>query len=347
MKKICAILLMIILFTRPSISDEFKNVIFGIPFYTPETSLGLVLNDIVYFKKQEQKYYSTVNTFLVYTAKQQIVVGLSPKIYFDGDNYLLESTLIYSNFKRKFYGIGNKTTEDTEEDYIKRSHGIDVGFSKKIFENIRLGIQYDFSDTTMQDLDENGQLRFYDNDGILSGIGTKITFDTRNNNIYPTTGCKLDLVYLLYNTDIGSKFDYSIIDIDFRNYIEVYKKRLLFSYQIYAGFINGQAPVQSLCSVGGPHFLRGFYSGRYIDNIVMAIQPEVKFKITNVIYMALFTGVGNVYNDLESIDIKKLKMASGVGIRIKMKNSPRMNFRIDYAVSNESKEIYFTMLEAF
>jgi hypothetical protein len=63
--------------------------------------------------------------------------------------------------------------------------------------------------------------------------------------------------------------------------------------------------------------------------------------------MALFSGIGNVYSNLESVDIEKLKMASGIGIRIKMKNSPRMNFRIDYAISNESKEIYFTMLEAF
>jgi len=328
-------------------ADEVKNIIFPVPFYTPETSAGIVLNDILLFKKNKQSSYSHINTFIMYTAKQQVVAGIMPSLYFDGDVYLFESKLIYSNFKRKFYGIGNGTVESSEEEYIKRSHGAAVCLSKKIIENVRFGFQYDFSDTTMQDLDKNGQLQFYDNDGILSGAGFKLSFDKRNDNMYPVKGYKLDLGYLLYNHNIGSKFDCSLIDVDFRNYIELNSGKILFSYQLYAGFINGNAPVQSLLSLGGQKFLRGFYSGRYIDKVAAAVQPEFKFRMTDSLDFVVFTGIGNVYRNLESVYISKLKIASGAGIRIKMKSNPRMNFRIDYALSNESKEFYFTLLEAF
>ena len=52
-------------------------------------------------------------------------------------------------------------------------------------------------------------------------------------------------------------------------------------------------------------------------------------------------------NTLEDIDLAKLKTASGCGIRIKVRNSPRTNFRLDYAQSNESNGFYFTLMEAF
>ncbi len=346
-RKISVSAVIFFFFVSSSHSADVKNIIFAVPFYTPETSAGLVLNDIIIFKEKEQKYNSNINTFFMYTAKKQTVAGIMPKLYFDAGNYLFESRLIYSNFKRKFYGIGNNSSEESEEDYVKRSHGIYLGLSKKIFKDISFGLQYDFSDTTMQDLDGNGQLRFYNNDGLLSGVGATLSFDTRDSNIYPEAGCLLDFSYLLYNKNIGSDFNYSSVNVDFRNYIGLYGHEILFSYQIFAGFINGNAPVQSLCAVGGQNFLRGFYSGRYIDNIVAAVQPEIKFKISKKIDIAVFTGIGNVYKNLESIYLDKLKIASGAGIRIRTKDSPRINFRIDYALSNESKEIYFTLMEAF
>ena len=151
----------------------------------------------------------------------------------------------------------------------------------------------------------------------------------------------------MYNNRFGSKYNYSKTDFDFRNYFYVYKKKLLFSYQFFGEFINGSAPIQVMPALGGSNLLRGFYSDRYKDNILLAFQPELKIKITNVVWLALFSGIGNVYYDIEDIDLGKIKTASGMGLRIKIKDNPRMNFRIDYAASNESNGVYFTLMEAF
>ena len=209
------------------------------------------------------------------------------------------------------------------------------------------GVQYDLSDMTIQDTDDDGQLQYCKTNGVISGFGFKAKFDTRDSNIYPTKGVFIRADYLLYNNRFGSKYNYSKTEFDFRNYFYIYNKKLLFSYQFYSEFINGNAPIQVLPALGGSNLLRGFFANRFVDNILLTFQPELKIKITNSIWLALFTGVGNVYDSLEDVDLKEIKTATGFGVRIKIKDNPRMNFRIDFAYSNESQGTYFTLMEAF
>lgn len=347
MNKIPVILFLIIFFISNNLFASSTNTFFLVPFYTSDTSIGIAFTDILHFKKEENKFYSSLNMFALYTAKHQFVLGAVPSVYFDGDNYLLEGRISYSNFLKRFYGIGNNSCKDDEEEYINRNHGFSIAFSRKIVKYLMAGVQYDLSDMTIHDTDDDGILQYIKTDGVISGAGFKLKFDTRNSNIYPTKGVLFKADYLLYNNQFGSKYNYSKTKIDFRNYFYVYKSKVLFSYQIYGEFNNGKVPVQQLASLGGQNLLRGYISGRYIDNILLAVQPEIKFKITNSLQLALFTGVGNVYENLENINLRKIQLASGAGLRIKVKNNPRINFRIDIAVSNQSKGTYFTIMEAF
>ena len=347
MKKFLIVISFILFLSASQVYSQSKNIFFLFPFYMPDTSLGFVFTDILHFKKEEQKHFSSLNLFALYTLKNQFSIGAMPSIYFDNQNYLLEGKLIYTNFLRKFYGVGNNSLKDDEEKFINRAHGFGVSFSRKIIEKLMLGVQYDLSDMTIQDTDDDGQLQYLKTNGVISGFGFKASFDTRDSNIYPTKGVLVKADYILYNNRFGSKYNYSRTKFDFRNYFYIYNKKLLFSYQIYSEFINGNAPIQILPSIGGANLIRGFYANRFIDNILLTLQPELKIKITNSIWLALFTGIGNVYDDLEDIDLKEIKTATGLGVRIKIKDNPRINFRIDVAFSNESQGTYFTLMEAF
>ena len=347
MKKIFITISLILILSVSQVYSQSKNIFFLFPFYMPETSLGLVFTDILHFKKDEQKHYSSLNLFALYTLKNQFSIGAAPSIYFDNQNYLLEGKLIYTNFLRKFYGVGNNTVKDNEEEFVNRAHGFGIGFSRKIVEKLMFGVQYDLSDMTIQDTDDDGILQYCKTNGVISGFGFKANFDTRDSNIYPTKGVLIKADYILYNNRFGSKYNYSKTRFDFRNYFYIYEKKLLFSYQLYSEFVNGYCPIQTLPSIGGANLLRGFYANRFVDNILLTLQPELKIKITNSIWLALFTGVGNVYNRLEDIDLTKIKTATGLGVRMKIKDNPRMNFRIDVAFSNESQGTYFTLMEAF
>lgn len=347
MKKFFLSISLILFLSVSQVYSQSKNIFFLFPFYAPETSLGLVFTDILHFKSDNQKHFSALNLFAMYTLKNQCTFGVAPAIYFDNQNYLLEGKLIYTNFLRKFYGVGNDTSKDDEEEFVNRAHGFGVGFSRKIIEDLMFGVQYDLSDMTIQDTDDDGQLQYCKTNGVISGFGFKAKFDTRDSNIYPTKGVFIRADYLLYNNRFGSKYNYSKTEFDFRNYFYIYNKKLLFSYQFYSEFINGNAPIQVLPALGGSNLLRGFFANRFVDNILLTFQPELKIKITNSIWLALFTGVGNVYDSLEDVDLKEIKTATGFGVRIKIKDNPRMNFRIDFAYSNESQGTYFTLMEAF
>lgn len=344
-KKILIALLFI--FCMQECFAQKANTFFLFPFYMPETSLGIVLTDIMHFKKHEDKFFSSLSLFAMYTLKHQYTLGAVPSVYFDNNNYLLEGRIIFTNFLKKFYGIGNNTSKDDEEEFINRSYGFNVGFSRKIFQNFMLGIQYDLSDNTIQDTDDDGILQYIKTNGVFSGAGFKAKFDTRDSNIYPTKGVLIKSEYLIYNSKLGSKYNFSLTNFDFRNYFYIKPKKILFSYQLFSQFTNGDVPIQKLPGLGGQNILRGFYSNRYADKILLVLQPEIKIKITNVVWLVLFSGIGNVYNSLEDIDLGKIKTASGAGIRIKIRNSPRTNFRLDFAKSNESSGFYFTLMEAF
>ncbi len=346
MRKFITIILFLIL-SCGSLFAKTSNIFFFFPFYSPDTSAGITGVDILNFKEDKHKFFSSLNMFAMYTFKNQCVIGAVPAIFFDNQNYLLEGKFIYSNFSKKFYGIGNKTSVDDEEKFNDRAHGFGVAISRKVLKKVMLGIQYDFKDMTIQDTKNDGTLKYCKTNGVISGFGFKAKFDTRDNNIYPTKGVILNAEYLLYNKRFGSKYNYSLMKLDFRNYFYIYKKKVLFSYQLHGDFINGKAPLQSLPGLGGQNMLRGFFADRYKDNILLALQPELKIKITNVVWLALFSGIGNVYEMTEDIDLGKIKVASGLGVRIKIKDDPRMNFRIDYATSNESNGVYFTLMEAF
>jgi len=136
--------------------------------------------------------------------------------FFDNQNYLLEGKFIYTNFLRKFYGAGNNTSKDDEEEFVNRAHGFGIGFSRKIIDNLMFGVQYDLSDMTMQDTDDDGQLQYCKTNGVISGAGFKANFDTRDNNIYPTKGVWIRADYMLYNSKLGSKYNYSKTNFDFR-----------------------------------------------------------------------------------------------------------------------------------
>lgn len=344
MKKI-SVLLFLLFFLSSAIYSKTGNVLLPIAFYTDETGLGLGATDIVYFKDEQDKHHSSINSVLFGTTQRQLLLAVRPEIYIN-KNYIIDGFLLYSDFKKQFYGTGNKSNVNDEENYINKAYGIGIGIQRKLLENLKFGIQYNFQDLSIKDKKAGGLLENYTTDGLISGFGLKMSFDTRDSNIYAQKGYKLDISWLLYNNRFSSNFNYSETVIDFRNYIGI-SKNILFSYQFYARFLNGEPPVQMLSTFGGANHMRGFYSGRYVDNIVMLLQPEIKIKMTNVLQLAIFSGVGNVYNNLESVDLKQIKVASGLGLRIKLKDNPRINLRTDLGFSSESTGFYITILEAF
>jgi len=328
----------------PAKADK-GNVILPVVFYADETGLGLGAMDILYFKSEGEKHHSSINSVIFGTTKSQFLLVVQPEIQISS-LYIADGFILFNDFKKQFYGTGNQSDFDNEENYKNYVYGVGFGLHRKIKDNLKIGVMYNIRNLSVKDKKTGGLMEQYDTEGVISGAGFKASYDTRDNNLYAQSGYRLELSWLLYDSKTGSSFDYCETIMDFRNYFRIGKKTL-FSYQVHGRLLNGYPPVQMLSTFGGANQMRGYYSGRYVDNIVIFLQPEIKTDVSESLQIAFFSGIGNVYRDIESIDLRKIKTASGAGLRIKLKDNPRINIRTDFGFSCESAGFYVTMLEAF
>jgi len=101
-----------------------------------------------------------------------------------------------------------------------------------------------------------------------------------------------------------------------------------------------------LPGVGGQNVLRGYYEGRYRDNLMAVVQAEYRFPVWKRLGATVFGGVGNVSSRFDNFAVGDLKYAGGAGLRFRV--SPEgVNLRLDYAVTPNSSGTYITIQEAF
>jgi len=141
-KLICFILLG--LFTFPCFGkeagqDSVKQKRSGfiplpILFYMPETKIGGGIAVNYYFHESDSKLTSRPSTIMpaiIYTQKKQIITELSADLYWKDEIYHLNGYLCYKKFPDKFYGVGNNTSEDSEEDYTPQTVKFFIKYTKR------------------------------------------------------------------------------------------------------------------------------------------------------------------------------------------------------------------------
>jgi outer membrane protein assembly factor BamA len=102
---------------------------------------------------------------------------------------------------------------------------------------------------------------------IVSGLGASICFDNRNSSYWPTKGALIQISYrAAVKSFMASSFTNLKTIIDVRYFKKVYKTTV-FALQLYALLNFSESPIRELAMLGGANNLRGFYQGRYRDDI--------------------------------------------------------------------------------
>ena len=132
-------------------------------------------------------------------------------------------------------------------------------------------------------------------------------------------------------------------------YIPVTNSQVLAS-QLYFSEIQGNAPFNQLSLMGGESLMRGYYLGRYRDQTLLAAQTEYRFlpfPFSKRWGAAAFVSAGTVSNGVGNLDISKLKIAGGTGVRFFIFKNKDIFTRFDVAVSEDGLGYYFFIGEAF
>jgi hypothetical protein len=293
---------------------------------------------------------SHITSLAYFTLNHQYKIGTEIDLMFGHNKYRSHTQVYYLDFPDYYYGLGDTTDYNNERLVNSTNLDISTGFEYNITSRLYIGIYYqynnffvlDYSDT----LDYPGRIDLKPNEGLQSGIGLNFARETRDNRFNAKKGSYLFIKYMNYGKWIGSKFNYNLILIDYRNYFTPVKF-LTIATQIYTEGRFGDVPVQSLALMGGDNRMRGIYLGRYRDHTLIDGQLELRFPIVWIIGGTLFGGLGEVAPDYGKYTFDGMHWSAGAGLRLMVDSRNRTNLRFDVGLSKDRMLFFFTFLEAF
>jgi outer membrane protein assembly factor BamA len=341
--------------TTPDSADAPGTSIIPFPFvfYTPETKIGFGGTVITMFRLSEsgtQAQPSSISPIFVYTQKKQLIAMLGTELYLGSGRYRVNAEVGYSRFPNTIWGIGNDTPDDLEEDYTPRVFNANVQFQRRVAPGWYLGGLIEFAHRRLIETDslgllEAGQLPGTEDGRILSG-GLLITWDTRDNTVYPRNGGYRQLMASKNDSAFGSDYEYSRYSLDVRQYVSVSPGHVLALRGLGVATVGTQ-PFDVMPQLGGEELLRGYYGGRYRDRNLIALQAEYRAHVWKRFGAVGFVSTGRVSRDLSDMDFSGFKHTVGFGLRFLLAPDEGLNLRADWGFGNGSSGFYLGMGEVF
>ncbi len=301
-------------------------------------------------------YYST-NDYQSYLVKFRIEKLFTQHLGLD----------LYFRYKKRpresFYGLGIDSRKDKEASYTFENTEFKVEIplhtDDRIYFSAIGGYQisnlYDGRHPEFQgDLDSI----FADSDfaleeGRLDGsryvaFGGSFEYDGRDNHGQPSRGTHLYARFMRFagvNRSEGE--DFSRYSLDLRQYLHVWRKRIL-AFRAYlqrfdANDANERAtPIYMTSTLGGIDVLRGYVEGRFRDNDLALASIEYRYPIYDFIDAFLFVDEGRVYEKMtDEKFFQDWKYSFGFGLRLW--NPRDVTAMAQVARSKEGTRFYFEL----
>ena len=337
-----------------SIKTKTMRII-GLPvaFYTPETNFGFGGGGQIFLLKNSNLYNNRLSNILfsgIYTLNKQLMIDIQKDIYLINGDYFLDTDYLFQIFPNSFWGVGGNTPYENREDYNMTSHELSVAFLKRLPPYLNFGLEFFFNDYDITEVEEGGLL---DEGNILGsngartvGLGVVFNQDKRDNIASPNRGNLIQLKAQFASQNMGSTSDFSRYTLDFRYFQSLGKKSVL-AFQVYSENVFGSVPFQAQSFYGGGSVARGYYRGRYIDDLLYVVQAEYRYRFHKRWSAAGFVLAGEVTNKFNNY-LKNIRPSVGGGIRFKALKDQDTLLRLDIGVGpNGNNGVYFGVNEAF
>ena len=338
-------------------SDSLKRTSFNVwpyAFYTPEVSLAFGGGGIFIFYTADDPIVkpSKIGFSGYYSINKQYKVGVNPVFYFFENKLFFKVPTTYAYMVDKFWGIGNDTPDIPNPSFTRKVFNttITVQLPPLWFISDRTGIIFDYDKTTMVDKRDN-QLLLNDvvtgsNGGQSFGVGTDLLWDTRDNIFFPNTGGYQYFKWMVYSGTAGD-FQYASMEMDVRHFRAI-KPDHVIAGQFYLSSVTGDPPFYKLPAIGGSSHLRGYFTGRYRDDLFMMLQLEYRQYFWKRFGFVVFAGAGDVAPDLMRFKFDYLKYSFGGGLRFMFNQKEKVNLRADVGFGRPGNiGVYFGIEEAF
>jgi outer membrane protein assembly factor BamA len=339
-----------------TLKPQKRNRFYGFPilFYLPETRFAIGGVGVYSFRfpnDSDRARPSFINPSFAVTQNKQILLFLPFQLFPKNQVYSIYGELGYYKYNYFFYGIGNENAPNFRERYAVDYPRIRITAQRRISKNTYFGLRYWFEDWKLYDFDPAGKLVQQQisgsKGGRVSGIGTVLTSDSRNNIFSPERGSLFETSIQLFHENTGSEYTFSRFLIDYSKYTKLAPSTVLALHGV-ADWNFGAPPFSLLAAMGGTKRMRGFYEGRFRDKKLILAQAEIRQHIWWRFGAVAFGGLGIVASEINYFRISQTRYTYGGGIRFMLDEKEKLNIRLDYGRGTyKSSGFYLTIGEAF
>ncbi|MDD8019290.1 MAG: BamA/TamA family outer membrane protein [Bacteroidota bacterium] len=335
-------------------SSQEKNgaVFFPVMYYTPETRIAVGAASLYFHQSLEQSNTSrptAVTTDIIYTQNKQITFEVSSDAFFTNGKYWHTGSFFYQKFPNQFYGIGNSTPDSAKENFTIEAVRINPTLLFRTSPHLFIGPQIHYEHWSFVDREPGKLLEQQTIQGststTVSGIGTVVNYDERDNIFAPHTGRFYQANFITSPKFLGSTSDFSRLKIDLREYFNFSSSHVL-AAQVVFHSSSGAVPFRFLPQLGGKNILRGYFEGRYRDKNLLVAQSEYRSPFWWRFGFVVFGGVGDVASTIDKFNIRDLKISYGAGLRLAFIPEEFIIIRLDYGIGQNSNGFYATINEA-
>jgi hypothetical protein len=175
-----------------------------------------------------------------------------------------------------------------------------------------------------------------------SGLGLMATFDSRDNNYYPTSGSHFELVWTRDDDGWGSDYDFDKLTSFYNYFFSITAKDTL-ALRAALADTEGNTPFFLLPSLR----MRGFPAGRYKNDSSLSGHIEWRRKFLPRWGLILFGEAGSTADTISDLFHAKTITSYGGGVRWKVTKDKDLNLGVDVGFSGDGYEMYVQIGERF
>lgn len=321
--------------------------------YSQETGLELGFAALYSFYSDTSNHNTKVSNVyfpISYTFKNQSRISLKTDYWLPKNTYHLTADVGYSNFPFNFYGIGNDTRSINKVLLTQKRFHVIAGAEKAVFKHFFVGLNADYENYSFKDELLNFNIPGKQGGGSLF-YGPGLIFDGRNTNTYTLNGLYVNLNGGLVSNISRTNYNGGYVNFDFRQFNSISKKLVLAFNGSYQFTTGSNTPFYLLQTLGNDQLMRGYYGGRFRDKYIIALQSELRYRMSDRLAVVGFGGTGTVYNSVFTFN--QLKPNYGGGLRYFFDVEKGISIRADYGVgekpAGEKRQsgFYLSLGEAF
>ncbi len=336
----------------PLIKESWFTIPMG--YYQRETSVALGIVGGYYFNSSDLRKISSISGSIIYTFRNQFMINANPRFYSANRHFFINGNVNLRYYPTYYFGIGN-SEPIFEQAYTSKSFQLSAQPGYFVNTNWQIGPSVQLRGERVlvgNSFDEDKDVIYATNGSAgwnpywMTGVGAFSTYDTRDNVFYPQErSLFLKTSILHYSTLLGSSFDVTSLNVDFRYFQPTWNGQMLACQVFFDQRFGETIPFQLLPTIGGADNLRGFRERKYVDEVFFQVQTEYRIPVWNRLKATVFYSIGDVVANENATF--RMKMSYGGGLRFRL-NDARVHLRADIARTNYGDlEFYITATEAF